>query len=208
MTRSGYILAVLTVLVTCGCSLVSRVRKAVAPVATITAGATTVTQKGDAQTPANAKTETKTGEITIPAGSLVAFNEKTGALEYRLSKDTPLRAETRTETANGPAAFTPPAPPTAHEEASAKADALTTIGLRIALAVGVAAALFGLVRDWTLVMWGGTAVAGAGLFGLFVQAHPLLLLVIGLGVAAAVIGPWIYHRKIKPQANATAAPVK
>lgn len=184
-----------------GCGIVSAARKVVAPAATVTAGGTTVTQKGDAQTPGSAKTETKSQNVTLPAGTVVWQDFKTGEVRYRLGQDTVLQSETRTEQATAPASFTPPKPPTAAEEANAKADFWTVLGYRVGVFVGVAAALYGMVHAWPMVMWGGAAVGGACLFGLFVKSHPLLLVIIGIGVALKVAGPLLWHTKIKTAAT-------
>jgi hypothetical protein len=103
-------------------------------------------------------------------------------------------------------AFTPDKPPTIGEEKSAQADYWTTLGLRVGIAVGAALAIFGLVRGWDMVMYGGAAISGACLFGLFVQKHPTLLLIIGLGAALVVVGPIIWHTKLKRLAPATEPP--
>ena len=68
----------------------------------------------------------------------------------------------------------------------------------LGLIVGVSAAIFGLVRAWNLVMWGGVAVAGACAFGIFVQQAPWLFAIIGAGVALKFAGPYIWHTQIKP----------
>jgi hypothetical protein len=68
---------------------------------------------------------------------------------------------------------------------------------RIALIVGIAAAIFGLVRNWDLVMWGGAAMAGAAACGLFVQRHPVLFAVIGGGLALGIAGVLIWHLRLK-----------
>lgn len=183
---------VLLLLMTCsGCALVHRV---LSPTATVTTPMGTVlTQTGDAQVPASVSTKTATQTMTLPAQSAVWVNAQTGALEYRLSKDTPITTVTKTEEAKAPQAFTPPAPPTLADESEAK----MVLFYRIGLCVGIAGALFGLVRDYTFVMIGGSCVAGACLFGLFVQSHPALLVIIGCGIALKFVGPYIWHTQLK-----------
>lgn len=67
--------------------------------------------------------------------------------------------------------------------------------------VGLAVGLFGLVRGWDFVMYGGGAVAGACAFALFIQAHPLVFVVIGIGVALKIVGPLLWHTKLKHHEN-------
>lgn len=185
-------------LVLTSCSALSSIRRAaIPPAATATAGTTTVTQKGEAQTPATASAATTRRSLTLPAGSVVWQDASTGEIRYRLGNDTPITTEVRTEHVNAPAAFTPPKPPTVAEEAEAKADFWTRLGLQAGIFVGGAAGIFGLVRAWPMVMWGGVAVCGACLFGLFVKNHPALLIVIGLGVALKFVGPLLWHTKVK-----------
>lgn len=181
----------LWILFVSGCSTL---RHIVTPAASVTTPTGAVlTQTGDAQVPASVSTKTATASIIVPAQSIVWKNEQTGALEYRLAKDAPLTTVTRTEEAKAPTAFAPPAPPTPAELSDGK----MVMFYRIGLVVGIAAALFGLVRDYTLVMIGGGCVAGACLFGLFVQSHPVLLIIIGLGVALKFVGPYIWHTQLK-----------
>lgn len=182
-----------------GCSSAfTALRRTVPPKATVTAGSSSVTQSGAAQTPGSAKTQETTQQVTLPAGSWVAVNPTTNALEYRLSKDTPISTTVRTEQANAPQAFTPPAPPTVGEEKAAQADFWTVLGYRAGVLIGGAAAIYGMVHGWPMLMGGGAAVAGACLFGLFVKSHPALLLVIGGGIALKFVGPILWHTKLKP----------
>lgn len=184
-----------------GCALLPKSirRNAVPPAATVTAGAATVVQTGEAAQPASAKVETKAQSVTIPAGSTVWQDKETGEFRYTLGAAVPLRFEARTESVNAPGAFQPPSAPSVAEEKAAQADYWTTLATRAGLCLGLAAALFGLVKDWPLVMWGGAAIAGACLFALFVQRHPALLAVVGIGAALAVAGPYLWHTKIKPK---------
>lgn len=174
-----------------GCALVRRMRPPTATVTTPTGAV--LTQTGDAQVPASVSTKTATQTLTLPAQSAVWQNAQTGAIEYRLSKDTPLTTVTKTEEAKAPQSFTPPTPPTVAEVKEAQ----SLVWYRIGVAAGLALAIFGLVRGWDMVMVGGGAVAGGSLFALFVQAHPLVAVVIGIGVGAAIVGPFIFHTQIK-----------
>lgn len=67
----------------------------------------------------------------------------------------------------------------------------------VGLLVGVAAAIFGLVRMWNFVMWGGIAVAGASAIALFIHAYPWLLAVVGAGIALKFAGPYLWYTKVK-----------
>jgi hypothetical protein len=198
-TYLPFLFAVVFLCLPSGCAL-SRVVKA--PTATTTTGNATVTQTGNAATPAKAESDTQSAVVPIPSGSTVVFNEKLGTLAVTLSTDSTLTMTTRRDVVTGPQAFTPPAPPTPSEVA----DGHAVWVYRLALLIGGAAALFGLVRGWDFVMWGGGAVAGAAGVGLFVQSHPLLVGVIGGGVALAVAGVVIWHTKLKHAAPANVLP--
>lgn len=187
-----------------GCSVLSTFKKAVSPAATVTAGSTSVTQKGDALVPAVARTDSKKETLVIPAGSVVWQDAATGQLRYRLGADAPLVTETKAEQVSGATAFTPPKPPTAAEEADAKADFWTVLVYRGGMVVGIAAAIYGAMHAWPFVMWGGGAVGVACLFGLFVKSSPFLLVVIGIGLALKVAGPLLWHFKLKPLVSAGA----
>jgi hypothetical protein len=157
--------------------------------------------QGDAQSPAKVDTKKTDSTLKLPEGSKIEFNEKLGVFSITLSKDSQI-ALNRTETAvQGPVAFVPDKGPTVAEESEAKADFWTTLGLRAGVVTGIALAIFGLVRHWDLVMYGGGAISAGCLFGLFVQKHPILLIVIGIGAALAGVGPILWHAKIKRLAN-------
>lgn len=179
-----------------GCAQQTR-RNAIPPSATVGAGTAAVEQKGEAQVPASAKVEEKRQTVTLPAGTVVWQDAKTGEIRYRLGVDAPLVATIKVEQATAPAAFQPPAAPTVHEEAQADADKWTVIGYRVGVFVGIAAAIFGVTRGWPMVMWGGVSVAGACLAGLFIKSHPVLLVFIGAGVLLKVVGPLLWHTKLK-----------
>ena len=156
-----------------------------------------VEMKGD--TPVQPKVNTATGQsrITIPEGSRIEFNEKLGTMTFWMPKAAEFVSNSTQTAIEGPSSFTPDKAPSVKEEMDAKSDFWTVLGLRSAVALGVFAIIFGMVKDWNLVMYGGIGLAGAGLFGLFVQRHPILLAIMGIGVAAAVIGPTLWHTKIK-----------
>lgn len=156
-----------------------------------------VSISGDSQVAPKVDTAKTDSVLPIPEGSTFVFNEKLATVTLTVSKATSL-ALNRTETkVEGPKSFTPDKAPTIAEEKAAESDFWTMLGLRAGIAIGAALGIFGLVRSWDMVMYGGIAISGACLFGLFVQKHPVLLAVIGLGVAACVIGPIIWHTKLK-----------
>lgn len=152
---------------------------------------------GDAAVAPKVDTKSSASKVTIPEASTIVFNEKLGTMTLTFSKASEITVSKNETAIQGPVAFTPEKGPTVAEESKAKADFWTLLGLRVGTAVGTALAVFGLVRMWNLVMYGGVAIAAACLFGLFVHSHPVLLLFIGLGVAAVVIGPTVWHLQIK-----------
>lgn len=180
-------------------------RKAVAPRATLSlSGGGKLEQSGDAQVPAKLAVSTSTNTLPLPSGSDLVFDQKLGTLTLRLSHDSTLKTETREEKAEAPQAFTPPAPPTPKEEASGRMHIWFSIGL----VIGVAAGLFGLVRGWDMVMYGGACVAGACAFALFVETNPIVFILIGVGLALKVAGPTLWHSILKklPQSAIPAIP--
>lgn len=128
------------VLTVCGCG--SQVQRPHTPHATISTagGASVITQTGDAQTPAAVSVSSETRTVPLPSGSSIVFDEKAGTITLRLSRDSTLTTTARTERAVAPAAFAPPAPPTAAEVA--QADGTRWFYLAAILAVIAAALLF------------------------------------------------------------------
>lgn len=157
--------------------------------------------KGDSQVQPKVDTKKSEATITLPEGSTFDFNEKLGTVRLTLSKASQM-AVNRTETAiEGPRSFVPDKAPTVGEEKKAQSDFWVNLGMKAGLAIGVALAIFGLVRGWDMIMYGGGAVAGACAFGIFVEKHPILLTIIGLGVAVSVVGPYLWHTKLKKLTN-------
>lgn len=181
-------------LILSGCALL-RKGEVTPPAASVTlAGGAKLDQTGSAQVPAKVTSDVVSSVVPVPAGSTVIVDEKKpGVISVQLSGQTEVRTEARKESAEAPKAFTPPAPPTPSETADGQAQ----LYYRIGLVIGIAAALFGLVRDYTLLMIGGAAVAGGCLIALFVKAHPLVLVLIGAGVALKIAGPALWHLKLK-----------
>lgn len=152
---------------------------------------TEVRQAGDVAQPAQVTTQTTKTDVPIPAGSTITI--VTPAKTDDKKPDPVLVSTSTTEHVVGPTSFQPSAPPTP----SQLADGQVKIWFWIGLAIGLAAAIFGLVRDWNFVMYGGIAVASACAFAIFVQAHPLVFVVIGLGIALKFAGPWFWHTQMK-----------
>jgi hypothetical protein len=152
-----------------------------------------VRQVGDAAQPVQVTTSTTKTEAPIPAGSKITI-ETPAQKPDEPSKPTPtLVSSTTVEHVVGPTSFQPPSPPTP----SQLADGQVKVWFWLGVLVGGCAAIFGLVRDWNLVMYGGLAVAGACLFAIFVQQSPWVLIVIGLGVGLKFAGPYIWHTQVK-----------
>lgn len=156
---------------------------------------------GDAESPAQVNTTGAASGFTIPAGTPVTV---TPAGEVSFTAAAPIRVYSlsRSAAVTGPSAFAPPAPPTPTDEAAGRA----SLFMRLGLVAGVAAAAFGLVRGWDWVAYGGGAIAIACVVGLSLAAvPPWLWTLFGIGAAACVIGPTIWHTKIKPKAFAAQA---
>lgn len=160
-----------------------------------------VAMKGDTPNPAKVNTSTSESVMPIPEGSTFVFNEKAGTLALTLSKATQIAVNRKETMVEGAVAFTPDKAPTLKEEKDAQSDYWVKLGLYAAVFVGGGAAIFGLVRGWNLVMLGGGSTLGAGLFGLFIERHPLILVVIGVGVALKFAGPYLWHFHLKPKEN-------
>lgn len=152
---------------------------------------------GDAQTPAKVDTNKTNAILPIPEGSAFEFNEKLGTFRLVLAKATQMAVNRTETTIEGPKSFTPDKAPTIAEEKSAQSDYWVKLGLYACVLIGGAAAIFGLVRDWTFVMWGGVAIGGSALFGLFVQKHPILMLFIGVGAALIAAATILWHTRLK-----------
>lgn len=195
--------AVLLCLALSACSL-GRLQ---APKATVTtpAGAI-VKQSGPAEIPANVTVSTSTSTLPIPAGSVyvipAAPNNKQPPAENKqqtvtLSADSVLSVTTKTEHAEAPRAFTPPAPPTAAQQAAAA-------GIRwfyVAALLGFIAA--GLLA-WTQHYLAAVKVA-AGALCLPILAH-FFSSAVAMTVSAALIalglGVWLAWHLIEARKNA------
>ena len=156
---------------------------------------------GDSQVAPRVETKKADARFTVPEGSRFEFNEKLGVMSLVLAKSSEI-ALNRTETkVEGPKSFQPDKAPTIKDELEAKADASLKVWFGVGSAIGIALAVFGLVRGWDFVMYGGAAVSAACLYGLFVQKHPLITGVVGIGIALAVFGPMMWHFKLKHLTN-------
>lgn len=175
-----------------GCGSIPRIFNPAA--ATVTAGASAVTQTGTAEVPASAEVVTDTRSVPLPSGTEIIFDEALGTVTLRLSQATTLATTTRTERATAPRSYAPPAPPTPVDEAQGRAALLYRLGL----VLGGAAGVFGLVRGWDFVMWGGGAVAAGCALGIWLDRSPAALAIVGGGCAFAIAGVIAWHFKVKP----------
>lgn len=152
---------------------------------------------GDSQVAPKVNTKQSETSLALPEGSTFDFNEKLGTLRLTLAKASSL-AVSRTETnIDGPRSFTPDKAPTIQEEKQAESDFWVNLGLKAGLVLGAGIAIFGLVRSWDFMMYGGAALSAACGFGIFIERHPFLLLIVGIGITLAVVGPSIWHAKLK-----------
>jgi len=172
-------------------------------------GPVAVKQTGPAAIPATADQVTSRASVPLPAGTEIKVSQPAGpdlrpdsstaaagsGVSVILPAPSVLTVETVSNRVSGPQSFSPPSPPSPVEIAAGKAAWLYRVGLL----VGIAAGVFGLVRGWDFVMYGGAAVAAACGFGMFAESHPVLLFVIGGGVVLAVVGPLLWHWKLKHQ---------
>lgn len=193
-------LALCWTLALCGCATHRREASTIKA-----ASGATVTAWGPVESPANVATNASVTTLPIPAGLTVTVDpEPVGAwdapavdvrkpMTVALAAPSELRIETRGEVVTAPKGYAPPEPPTPAQLADGRAVWLYRIGL----VVGIAAALFGLVRGWDFVMYGGGVVAAACSVGLFAHSHPVLFAVIGGGIALAGAGVFIWHTRLK-----------
>lgn len=134
----------------------------------------------------------RSAETGAPRGNL-ASAPQSALPAIVLSAPTKFRSATHREKISAPVNHTPPAPPSPADLADGRAVWV----YRLALLAGLAAAVFGLVRGWDFVMYGGAAVAVAAAVCLFVKSHPVAFAVIGAGVALAGAGVFVWHFRLK-----------
>lgn len=159
-------------------------------------------QSGDAQVPAKIESKKTDTVVALPMGTSVVFDQTLGTVTLHLAQPSTLRQTATADRLEAPRSYTPPAAPTPAELAKGQA----TLYFWIGLVVGICAAVFGLVRAWNLVMYGGIAVAAGCAFAIFVQDNPLVLWLIGFGVLLKIAGPLIWHTVLKhKQPTATTA---
>lgn len=160
------------------------------PTSTVTTtDGTVITTTGDTPTPPKSEiTKTKT-TLPLALGQALVFDSRNGKLELTLSRDVTLTNEVTQTKIEGPTSFKPPAPPTISD---VKKEERKTY-LYVVLFLGVAAAIFGLVRDWHVLMVGGACVAGAAYLGIFVTDHPVITILVCAAGGFMVAGPYVYH---------------
>lgn len=192
-----YLFIVILLLSTTGCALLPN-RKPKTPATTVTTPHATIKMDGDAAAPAEVKQSTTKTDVPLPAGVTLTFNEKLGTLSLTLPTVSHLTQTTERVEAKQATAFTPPAPPTALETKTAE-----TVGwFYLAIAVGAAGFIFGLIRGWNLVMTGGAVVIGGALIGIFLASHPILsICLLAAGGTLAITGPTLWHLVVKPKLN-------
>lgn len=162
--------------------------------AAVSAGSAAVSQSGAAEVPARATVAEKSNSVPLPAGSELLFDVELGRLAaVKLSQASTLTTSERTETAEAPRAFTPPAPPSPAEIAQGKAVLWAWAGL----IAGAAAGLFGLVRGWDFVALGGATVAIACACAIFVVRHPAVFAVVGIGAGVICTAVAVWHLRLK-----------
>ena len=174
------------------------------PVLKVQTPAGLVQQTGQAEKPAQVNQTQSQAKLEVPAGSKLVIDEVKHTTEVVVAKDTTFVAKQDRAEITTPTAFAPPMPPTPTQLADGQVHGWAWLGV----AVGTAAALFGLVRGWDFVMWGGVCVTSASLLLLFVSQHPIVFALLGAGVAIKVAGPVLWHTKIKPLAAATNASIQ
>jgi hypothetical protein len=150
-------------------------------------------QKGPAEIPAAVEVADTVRTLPIPKGSQIVSNAEAHTITVLPAAPTTLTETTRKETATGPQSFQPPAPPTPAEIATGRA----TLYFQFGIAGGLALALFGLVRGWDFVMYGGSAIAGGCTLALLIDRNPLMFALIGVGLALCIAGPLLWHTKLK-----------
>lgn len=174
-----------------GCSTGSLFHLPKMPKLTVTSPSGQVmTQTGDAAVPAHVSTVTTGSQVQVPAGSNMVFDQTLGTWSIKFGLPSTVTASTKVETVDGPKAFTPAAPPTPAAVETAKLVPWLWGGMIL----GIAVALFGLVRDWNFVMAGGGIVAASCAFGIFVEVHPVIFILIGVGLVLKVVGPYIWAK--------------
>lgn len=122
-----------------GCSGVRHRPKPAA--ATLSAPGVSVSQVGEAAAPAKIENKTRKTVLTLPAGTEVVPDLRTGGFSYRLLADSVVTSEFSDTSAAGPSSFAPDAPPTPAEEALG-------FGLRGSWIVGGVLVLLALVLAW------------------------------------------------------------
>lgn len=183
-------LVVGTLLLT-SCSWVSKAPKAFIK----TLQGTEVSQSGPVASPVSVATNSTTTTAPIPPGSRIVIETPGPGATFQDSAVVPplLTTTSTTESVIGPTAFTPPADATPAQKADGKLKIIFYAGL----VLGSGVALFGLVRGWDFVMYGGLCAAGACAIALFIQAYPWLFAIAGVGLTLSIVGPWLWHTKIK-----------
>lgn len=147
--------------------------------------------KGESATPPKIATNETTVEIPVFTGAVITID--TSNLKLGSDKPGPVVVTTKSETIQGPANFSPPAPATPGE----LADGRTKIYFWVGLVVGIIAGLAGLFYRYQMVAIGGACVAAGCALGLLVQANPWIFALIGIGIVLKIAGPTLWHLVLK-----------
>jgi hypothetical protein len=193
-TRAFVVLAACCLTAFTGCNTIRPAAKS--PETTATAGGVSLSQSGDAAQPAHASETTTTTATVIPPGVPVTWHAD-GSVTFTPAAPLNLTTTRSEASATGPAAFTPPTPT---EEAAGRA----SLWMRLGLVAGIALGVFGIVRGWDLVGYGGGAIAAGCVAGLaLASVPPWLWAVFGVGAAACIIGPALWHTRLKKETTPT-----
>ena len=155
-----------------------------------TEGGTRILASGDSPVAPKVGSLASRTAFRLPVGQAFSFDAQTGKVEVlKLSKDTDVVTTSEKLDIEGQHSFTPPAAPTIAEVKNEQRKSW----MYISFFVGICAGIFGLIRDWHLVMLGGVVVAGASVVGLFVVSHPIVTYILIGGVTLALTGPYLFH---------------
>lgn len=157
------------------------------------AGTAEIVQTGAAEVPATAGSTAARDTMPIPAGSVVSI-DTLGAVRIEPAAPTTWTGERRADHATGPASYRPPDPPSPADIAEGRA----RLVYRYAVGLGAVLLLFGLVKGFPAVAWGGAALGAGAALGITLQ-HPAVNVVIGVGLGAAVAGVLIWFFLLRPR---------
>ena len=113
---------------------------------------------------------------------------------------TQTRPDNTTFTLTGPTAQAAPTP-------AQKAQGWLTYIFYFGMAGGAALAIYGLGWGGKMLTTGGLCIAGGAAIAQWLNSHPGAFVMIGIGAALALVGPWLWHTLLKHRITpAPAAP--